>query len=71
MEARKIQLLMFMIACFASGGLALGLSAIYGGSFVVYSIPGFIVGAFFAIKYFRFDGNRMRQEEHRRRRNKH
>ncbi|HVX03401.1 MAG TPA: hypothetical protein VHA09_09640 [Nitrososphaera sp.] len=71
MAATKVQLLMFMIACFVSGGLAMALSVFYGSSFFVYSIPGLVVGAFFGVKYSMFDKNKARQEEHRRRRNKH
>ncbi|UVS69723.1 hypothetical protein [Nitrososphaera viennensis] len=71
MAASKTQLLMFMIACFVSGGLAIGLSIVYGSLFTLYSAPGFIVGAFFAFKYAMFDKNKARQEEHRRRRNRH
>jgi hypothetical protein len=71
LAATKVQLLMFMIACFVSGGLAFGLSIFYGSSFFLYSVPGLVIGAFFAFKYSRFDKNKARQEEHKRRRNKH
>lgn len=71
LAATKPQLLMFMIGCFVSGGLALALGALYGSYFNLYSAPGFIIGAFFAFKYMTFDRNRERQEEHKRRRNKH
>jgi hypothetical protein len=71
LAATKAQLLMFMIGCFVSGGLALALGAIYGSFFNLYSAPGFIIGAFFAFKYMTFDKNRERQEEHRRKRNRH
>lgn len=64
-------LLMLMIACFASGALAFLLAAAAGPSFILYSIPGFVVGAFFAFKYATFDKNRAREEEHRKRRSKH
>jgi hypothetical protein len=71
LAATKTQLMLFMIGCFVSGGLALGLGAIYGSFFNLYSAPGFIIGAFFAFKYFTFDKNRERQEEHKRKRNRH
>jgi membrane associated rhomboid family serine protease len=71
LAATKAQLLMFMIACFVSGGLAFGLSVFYGSTFFIYSIPGLVVGAFFAFKYSVFDKNKARQEEHKRRRNRH
>jgi hypothetical protein len=63
--------LMMMIACFASGALAILLAFAGGRTFLLYSIPGFVIGAFFAFKYFTFDKSRARQEEHRRKRNKH
>jgi hypothetical protein len=71
LAATKAQLLMFMIGSLVSGGLALGLAAIYGPTFNFYSAPGFIIGAFFAAKYFTFDRTKARQEEHKRRRNRH
>lgn len=71
MAASKPVLLMFMIACFASGVLAFLLAASAGSEFVLYSIPGFVIGAFFALKYAMFDRNRARQEEHKKRRSKH
>ncbi len=63
---------MFMIASFASGGLAFLLAASAGdSSFIMFSAPGFIIGAFFAYRYSTYDRNKAREEEHRRRRNKH
>ena len=63
--------LMMMIACFASGALALLLAFAGGRTFMLFSIPGLVVGAFFAFKYFTFDKNKAKQEEHRKKRNKH
>jgi hypothetical protein len=61
-----------MIACLASGVLAVGFSIVFGSQFLIYSIPGIVVGAFFAFKYATFDRNKARQEEHKRRRkNRH
>lgn len=63
---------MFMIASFASGGLAFLLAAAAGSSsFLTFSLPGFIIGAFFAYKYAVFDKKKTREEEHRRKRNRH
>lgn len=59
---------MMMIACFVSGGLAFLLAAAGGPSFALYSIPGFVVGAFFAFKYATYDKTKAREEEHRRKR---
>lgn len=64
-------ILMFMIASLASGVLALLLAAGAGSSFLIYSIPGFVVGAFFAVRYVTFKRNKVKEEEHRKRRNKH
>lgn len=63
--------LMMMIACFASGGLALLLGFAGGRTFMLFSIPGFVVGAFFAFKYFTYDKSRAKKEEHKRKRNRH
>ena len=64
--------LMLMIASLASGVLALLLSlSIRADSMMIISIPGFVVGAFFAFKYVMFDRSRAKQEEHRRSRNRH
>ena len=65
-------ILMLMIASLASGGLALLLAlSIGGGSMMIISVPGFIVGAFFAFRYAMFDKSRAKQEEHRRSRDRH
>lgn len=71
LAATKPLVLMFMAASFASGILALLLAAAAGGSFLIYSIPGFVIGAFFAFKYVTFDRKKAKEEEHRRRRHKH
>lgn len=64
--------LMFMLASFASGGMAILLAAAAGSSsFLMFSAPGFIIGAFFAYKYAVFDKKKTREEEHRRKRHKH
>ena len=63
--------LMMMIACFASGALAILLAFVGGRTFMFYSIPGFIIGCFFAYKYATFDKKKSRQEEHKRKRNRH
>ena len=71
MAASKPVLVMFMIASFASGVGAFLLAVAAGSQFVFYSIPGFVIGAFFAIRYAMFDRNKAREEEHRKRRSKH
>ena len=72
MAATKTTLLMLMIACFATGGLGFLLAiAASSSSFMIYSIPGLVVGAFFAWKYASFDKQKLKEEEHKRRRNKH
>jgi len=64
--------LMLMIATLASGVLALFLALLVGDrSMMTISIPGFVIGAFFAIRYFTFDRSKAREEEHRRNRNRH
>lgn len=63
--------LMMMIACFASGALAILLAFVGGRTFMLYSIPGFVIGAFFAFKYATFDKKKAKQEEHKRKRNRH
>jgi hypothetical protein len=62
---------MLMIACLSSGALAIPL-ALYvgGGSMLTISIPGFVVGAFFAFKYATFDKSKRKQEEHKRSRSR-
>jgi len=63
---------MLMIASLASGVLAILLAiSIRESSMMFISIPGFVVGAFFAFKYATFDKSRARQEEHKRSRNRH
>jgi hypothetical protein len=63
---------MFMIASFVSGGLAFLLAAsARDPSFMMFSAPGFIIGAFFAYKYAVYEKRKAREEEHRRKRNKH
>jgi len=72
LAATKSMVLMLMIASLASGVLALLLSlSIRADSMMIISIPGFVVGAFFAFKYVMFDRSRAKQEEHRRSRNRH
>ena len=69
----KPAILMLMIASFASGALAVLLSLFIMGStqMLTISIPGFVVGAFFAAKYAMFDKKKRKQEEHKRSRNRH
>ena len=63
---------MIMIASIASGILAVLLALFAGGtSMLVISIPGFVVGAFFAFKYARYDKLKEKEEEYRRSRNRH
>lgn len=63
---------MFMLASFASGGLAIILAGTVGdSSLLLISAPGFIIGAFFAYKYFSYDKKKEKEEEHRRKRHKH
>ena len=72
MAVGKQVTLMFMLASFASGGLAFLLAAAAGSSsFLMFSAPGFIIGAFFAYKYAVFDKKKTQEEEHRRKRHKH
>lgn len=72
MAVGKQVTLMFMIASFISGGLAVLLAiGAASSSFLMFSAPGFIIGAFFAYKYAVFEKKKAREEEHRRRRNKH
>lgn len=64
--------LMFMLASFASGGLAIIMTAAVGdSSLLLISAPGFIIGAFFAYKYFSYDKKKKKEEEHRRKRHNH
>lgn len=63
---------MFMIASVVSGAMVVLLAAFVGNSsLIMFSAPGFIIGAFFAYKYAVYDRKKAREEEHRRRRNKH
>lgn len=63
---------MIMIVSFASAGLAILLAlSMGGGQMLIISVPGFVVGGFFAVKYARYDKSRAREEEHRRNRRKH
>lgn len=65
-------ILMLMIASFSSAALAILLALSIGeGSMLITSIPGFVIGAFFAFKYAMFDRSKAKQEEHRRSRNRH
>jgi hypothetical protein len=65
-------LLMLMIASLASGAMAALLALFVGGSSMLYiSVPGFMVGAFFALKYAMFNRSKAKQEEHKRSRNRH
>jgi hypothetical protein len=69
--ATKSNVLMLMIASLASGIMAILLALTADPSLMFISIPGFAVGAFFAIKYAMFDKSKARQEEHKRSRNRH
>jgi hypothetical protein len=63
---------MIMIASLASGVLGVLLALFVGGGpMLVISIPGFVVGAFFAFKYVRYDKSKAKEEEHKRSRNRH
>lgn len=62
---------MIMIASLASGSLAVLLAlSIGGGPMLMISLPGFIVGGFFALKYAMYDKSKAREEEHKRSRNR-
>ncbi|HKZ61546.1 MAG TPA: hypothetical protein VJZ68_03895 [Nitrososphaera sp.] len=72
MAATKSVILMLMIASLASGALAVLLVLSIGaGSMLFISIPGFVVGAFFAFKYAMFNRSKAREEEHKRSRGRH
>jgi hypothetical protein len=60
-----------MIASLASGGLAILLALAVDFSIWFVSVPGFMIGAFFAFKYVTFDKSRRRAEEHKKSRNRH
>jgi hypothetical protein len=63
---------MLMIASFASGALAILLALSVGeGSMLLTSIPGFVVGGFFAFRYAMYDRSKAKEEEHKRSRNRH
>lgn len=63
---------MLMIASFASGGMAVLLALFVGGGpMMIISLPGFIVGGFFAFKYAMYDKLKAKEEEHKRSRNRH
>ena len=63
---------MLMIASLSSGVLAVLLSLFLGTTQMLFiSIPGFIVGAFFAIKYAMYDRTKRKEEEHKKSRNRH
>ncbi len=71
MVATKSNVLMLMIASLASGVMAVLLALSFReSSMLIISIPGFVVGAFFAFKYATFDRSRAKQEEHKRSRNR-
>jgi hypothetical protein len=72
LAASKPVLLLLAVACFASGILAIPLALYLGsGPMLIIAAPGFIVGAFFALKYATFDRTKRKQEEHKRSRNRH
>lgn len=72
MAATKSMILMLMIASLASGGMAMLLAlSIGGGSMLIISVPGFVIGAFFAFRYAMYDRSKAKQEEHRRSRDRH
>ena len=68
--ATKSLILMLMIASFSCAVLALFLSLLVGISLVI-SIPGFVVGVFFAFRYAMYDKTKAREEEHKRTRRRH
>jgi hypothetical protein len=72
LAATKPVILMIMIASLATAALAVLLAlSVGGGPMLIISGPGFIVGGFFALKYFRFDKVKAREEEFKRNRNRH
>jgi hypothetical protein len=63
---------MLMIASLASGFMAVLLALSIGdGSMLIISIPGFVVGSFFALRYITYDRSKIEEEEHKRSRNRH
>ncbi|HEX2014837.1 MAG TPA: hypothetical protein VLA68_06390 [Nitrososphaera sp.] len=72
MAVTKPALMMLMIVSFVSGGLAVLLAMYIGSSsMLITSAPGFVVGAFFALKYAMYDKYKAKEEEHKRGRNRH
>ena len=72
MAATKSMLLMLMIASLASAGMAVLLALLVADRSMLYiSAPGFMVGAFFALKYATYDRSKAKEEEHKRSRNRH
>jgi len=68
----KSSVLMLMIASLASGCMAVLLALSIGQrSMLIISIPGFVVGAFFALRYATYDRSKTKEEEHKRSRNRH
>jgi hypothetical protein len=62
---------MLMIASFASAVLAILMALSIGqGAMLITSIPGFVVGGFFAFRYAMYDRSKAKEEEHRRSRNR-
>jgi hypothetical protein len=58
-----------MIASIASGVLAILMGLILGSvMFMLFSLSGFTIGAFFAYNYFMFGKKKEREEQHRRNR---
>jgi len=63
---------MLMIASFASGAMAVLLALFVGGGpMMIISLPGFMVGGFFAFKYSTYDRSKAKEEEYKRSRNRH
>jgi len=72
LAAGKSVILMLMIASFASGCMAVLLALLVGGGpMLIISLPGFIVGGFFAFKYSTYDRSKAKEEEYKRSRNRH
>jgi hypothetical protein len=60
-----------MIASFASGVMGILVAISIGDSSnLIISIPGFVIGAFFALKYLTFDKSKKKEEQHRRSRSR-
>ncbi|MGH9991058.1 MAG: hypothetical protein ACREAZ_00210 [Nitrososphaera sp.] len=60
-----------MIASIASGVLGVLMSLAVSMDMLFISVPGFVIGAFFAFKYATHDRSKRREEEHRRSRSRH